>query len=124
MAFEVLGRAAAGLTASADLSAAQFLVQKLTAADTVATETVQGIGTSLGILQNKPTSGQSAEVWVEGTSKCVAGAAYAFGVLLMSNTAGKMVLATATNHAIAIARQATSGADEIGTCELIRNGKQ
>ena len=61
-----------GLVAAADLSAAQFKMVKITAAMTVNLATVKGEGI-IGILQNKPKSGEPADVLTLGVSKLVTG---------------------------------------------------
>lgn len=82
-----------GVNAGADLSGAQFAVVKLSGADTVALSTAVAIGDRdiLGILQNKPSSGQAAYVAREGYTKAVAGAAITVNKLLTHNSSGRVI---------------------------------
>jgi len=68
MAFEGPQIKIPGLTASADLSAKQYYFVKMSGEKTV---TVCAGATDIpcGVLQNKPTSGQAAEVCAIGVSK-------------------------------------------------------
>jgi len=55
----------------------------------------------LGILQNNPFLGEAAEVMVAGVSKARLSGTVAEGALLMCDTAGKLLVATSGNQAIA-----------------------
>lgn len=70
MAFEGPQAKLVGVTASADLSAKQYLFVKMSGEKTV---TVCAAATDLpiGVLQNTPTSGQEAEVAWSGITKIV-----------------------------------------------------
>ena len=59
-------------TAATDLSTKQFRIVKVTAALAVNLTTVKGEA-AFGILQNKPKSGEAADVWTVAVSKVVAG---------------------------------------------------
>ena len=48
-----------------------------------------------GILQNKPTSGQAADVGFIGISKANAGGTIAAGAILMTNASGQLIAWTA-----------------------------
>src|SRR3954471_8367514 len=87
-------------TAAADLSSSQFLAVKITAARSVNLASTGG-EVAYGILQNKPTSGQAADVGILGISKAVGGAAFSAGAQLMTNTSGQLILRTSTNHCVA-----------------------
>ena len=81
--------------AAADLSALQFTQVKFDASKEVA---ACGDGeASAGILQNKPTAGQTAVVRVAGVSKCVAGAAVAPMDVLTSTANGRADAGVATD---------------------------
>jgi hypothetical protein len=77
-------------TAGADLSGSQFLFVKLSADNTVIL-CAAATDKPIGVLQNKPTSGQSAEVVISGIGKVVATASIAAGALIGTNNAGKAV---------------------------------
>lgn len=51
---------------------------------------------TVGLLQNKPKSGEDAEVTWEGHAKGVAGAAISAGALMMVTTSGYLITRTAT----------------------------
>jgi len=102
--------------AGADLSSSQYLFVKWSGANVVACA-----GTTdrpCGVLQNKPTSGQMAEVRALGVSKLVAGGALAtIGALIGTDAAGKAVakvLGTDVTHYVAAAtRTVSGGANEV-----------
>lgn len=94
-----------------DLSASQYCfvepVQTSSGKSTVQLPATQGNRT-IGILQNKPTAGQVAEVCMEGESPLVSNGAFNNGIELMSATTGKGLAATAGNYVAAIALEASS----------------
>lgn len=78
MAYESPQVSLGTLTAAADLSGKQFHFVKLASATTVnVCSAVTDV--PVGVLQNKPTSGQAAEVTFLGISKVVADATLAAG---------------------------------------------
>jgi len=101
-----------GLVAGADLSAGQYRFVELSAANTV---TIANAITDnvIGVLQNNPTSGQSAEVVVFGRTKISADAAFAVGAQLSTSVDGQAQAAVATQHVCGMALEAASAADEI-----------
>lgn len=118
MAYEVPGFMIGTLIAAADLSAAQFLCAKVTAANSVNVATVAGEYV-IGILQGKPTSGQPADVMVHGVSKAISGAPISAGAKIMTNASGKVITgATAGSHVIGCALEAATGADQVITVLL------
>lgn len=91
MALEgVMLRDGSGTTAAADLSAKQYLGVKLSAARAV---NVVAASTDVpyGVLQNKPTSGQAADVCLFGLTKAVAGGTIAAGAKLMFNASAQVI---------------------------------
>lgn len=77
-------------TAAADLSTKQFYLVKLSAARAV--NIVAGItDIPYGVLQNKPKSGEAADVVFLGVSKLIAGATIAAGVSLQPNASGQAI---------------------------------
>lgn len=93
--------------AAADLSAKQFTFVKATTSGTVDTITTTG-NDALGVLQNKPTSGQAATVAYAGKVKVIAGATVTAGDLIQSDTAGKAITAATSGHFI-LGRARTGG---------------
>lgn len=101
MAFEVTGFRPGVLKAGADLSDHQHRAVKLNNAGDVVKST-EG-DRSIGILQNKPVSGEAAEIEMDGISKAVIGETIAnAGGELMSDANGKLVAATSTNAVVAL----------------------
>ncbi|HZT90291.1 MAG TPA: capsid cement protein [Stellaceae bacterium] len=104
-------------TAAADLSSNQFYAVKLTGARQVNLASAGGEDI-YGVLQNKPTSGQVADVALYGICKAVAGAAFSAGAQLMTDTSGRLIAATSTNHRVASALEAATQAGQIVTVFL------
>lgn len=86
----VMLRDGSNTTAAADLSAKQFFGVKLTASRAV---NLVAASTDIpyGVLQNKPTSGQAADVCLFGITKVVAGGTIAAGAKIMFNTSGQAI---------------------------------
>lgn len=83
-----------GLEAAADLSAKQYHLVRLSAANKV-NQASQAVNSGLlGVLQNKPKSGEFATVADDGLSKVVAGAAITAGDLLTTNSSGRAIVVT------------------------------
>jgi hypothetical protein len=96
------------LVAAADLSAEQFTHIEAGAVQAGAGEK------AVGILQNKPTSGQSATIAIAGSiSKVVAGAAVSAGAQVASDATGRAVTATTSDVVTGTALTAAGAADEI-----------
>lgn len=93
MAYEIPGRQIS-LAAGADLSGSQyhFVKESTTADDTVILSTVGA--SAIGVVQNKPTSGQAATVMLDGVSKVVAGGTVTRGDLIDSDANGAAVTHT------------------------------
>lgn len=103
--------------AGADLSTKQFYCVKLTAARTVNLASAGGEAI-YGVLQNKPLSGQAADVGCLGITKAAAGNTFAAGALLMTDSTGRLITATSTNHAVAQAIEASSAAGAVVTVAI------
>ena len=99
MAIEQPGYKIGILKAAADLSALQYRFVTVDVNGNVAQQTVLG-ARSLGVLGNKPTLNQSAEVVVIGATKVVAGGTIAAGAQVTSNATGQAVAAAATQYVI------------------------
>ena len=67
----------------------------------------------LGICQHNPVAGEAVQIMVAGVSKAKIAGTVAAGDLLMTNSAGKLLLATTGNHAIAKAMQAGVSGDVV-----------
>lgn len=104
-------------TAAADLSAAQFKAVKITAARAVNLASSGGEAI-YGILQNKPLSGQAADVGIVGVTKALCGAAVSAGDYLMTDTTARLITATSTNHRVAQALEAGGAAGAVITVAL------
>ena len=99
--------------AAADLSAAQYFLVKITAADTV---NLAGDGElCVGVLQNKPSAAGDAATISRGgdVTKVSAGAAFAVGVKLAADANGQAVLATTGEEVIGISKEAATAQNEI-----------
>lgn len=105
-------------TAAADLSAKQFYAVKLTAARSVNLASSGGENI-YGILQNKPKSGDSADAAIFGVCKAAAGAAFAAGAKLMTDSTGRLIAQTSTNAIVAVALEAATAAAQIVTVKVI-----
>jgi len=84
------------ITAGADLSALQYTFVKLNSSGQVVAATAIG-DVVLGVLQNAPTSGKTAEVCVHGVTKVKASAAITLPSLIGTTTGAKSVGVTAVN---------------------------
>lgn len=80
----------------------QFLCQKVsTAADFTCLHTSAGNEKIIGILQNKPKSGEAANIMRAGTSKAQIGGPITRGDLLKNDSSGRLLLAASGNVAVA-----------------------
>lgn len=112
--------APAGIKAGADLSAGQFMAVRLTSARTVGAITDANAQVPYGILQNKPKSGEAAEVAVAGGGatnvKARAGGTIAAGDFLACNNTGELIAqpqaeASPDLYIIAVALEAAADND-------------
>jgi hypothetical protein len=78
--------------ADADLSARQYRFVTATASNGCALAGANA--RALGVLQNKPKSGEAAAIQTEGQTKVVAGGAFAVGDYVKSDANGKAVQVT------------------------------
>ena len=79
-----------GHTAGADLSSSQYKLVKITGARTVGLCTAT-TDKPIGVLVNKPKSGEAAQVVVIGVTECVAGETLTAGDKLTVNASAKAV---------------------------------
>jgi hypothetical protein len=108
-------------TAAVDLSANQFYIVKITAARQVNLTAAVG-DVAYGILQNKPTLGQAADVGILGVTKAVAGAAISAAARLTSDTSGRVITAASTNQRLGVALEAATAAGQLITIALVPQG--
>lgn len=104
--------------AGADLSALQYTFVKFSGANVVTCAAVTD--KPCGILQNKPTSGQTAEVRALGVSKVVAAGALAtIGTLVgtdgAAKAAAKVVGTDVTHYGVGTTKTVSGGANEVIT---------
>lgn len=113
MSYQSHGFKVGVLTASADLSSSQFLFVKASGVGTVAV-CAASTDAPIGVLQNKPTSGQEAEIVNGGITKVVAGAAVTAGAEVMSNASGQAITAaTAGNRIAGVALETATASGQI-----------
>lgn len=110
-------------TAAADYSAGtqQYCAVSLSAARKV-TLTTAGAA-SYGILQNKPASGQAADVGLIGVSKGQSGASFAAAVPLMATTGGQLIAWTTGNYIVAYSLEAATAANQLVTVYVLPTNK-
>jgi hypothetical protein len=104
-----------------DLSAKQFFFVKLSANNTVVLcAAVTDI--PIGILQNKPTAGQTAEVVISGITKVVCAASSAAGVQIGTDGAGKAAIYAAgtdtTKYIAGVVLDGVTAANGIATVAI------
>lgn len=120
------------LVAGADLSAAQYQVVKVDTNGKAVLCSAVG-DAAIGVLQNKPAAGQTAQVRILGVTMAVAGGAIAAGALVATDATGKVVAATEAtanttdgtisgSRALGIALQSASAAGEIISVALMHFG--
>jgi hypothetical protein len=116
MATEVPGFMITGYTASADLSSSQYRAVKITAVRTVGP--VAAITDKfIGVLQNAPTSTQTAQIMHSGRSKVEASAAITAGDTVGVSANGRAVTiapgTATTQYILGIAEDTCANAGEI-----------
>jgi len=109
------------LTASADLSGQQYRFVKLSGAGTV-TVCAAATDKPIGVLQNKPLSGQPCTITVIGTTKLLTGAAVSANAIVGTDSAGKAapyVVGTDTTKYLAGTALTASAADGVVITAMI-----
>lgn len=101
-AFEIPVHKIGACTAGSDLSAKQFYAVDISGDEAVDIVATAGVG-GLGILQNKPASGVSAEVQILGVSKAILGGTVVAGDKLTTDANGKLVKAYGADRVLATA---------------------
>jgi len=112
------------LEAAADLSSSQFKAVKLDS-NGKAAAIAAATDLPIGILQNKPTAGQAAEVMVDGVTKWQADAALTPATVVGTSADGQADAKTAgtdtTEHACGIVLEGAAAAGNFATV-LVRCG--
>lgn len=120
MAYEYTDQTKISLPAGADLSAKQYCLVKLSGTGVVACSAVTDV--PIGVLQNAPTSGKTAEIAIAGISKIKVGAAISAGTLIGTTTAGLALALTpgtdTTKYIIGQIVTASSAANDIVTATI------
>jgi hypothetical protein len=94
MAFEYVdSQSSISLSAGADLSSKQYTFVKMSGTGVISAAAATDI--CIGVLQNAPTSGKTAEVAVSGVTKLKASAAISVGALIGTTSTGLAVSLTA-----------------------------
>lgn len=100
------------LEAAADLSAKQYHIVRLSAANLCNQASLATDSDTIGVLQNKPQSGEFATVAFAGLSKVVAGAAITAGDVFSSNGSGRAITVVSGDLGMSVGRAITApGAD-------------
>lgn len=119
MAYEENLHVTGSLAAAADLSGSQFCFAKVTAADTV-NITTAATDFAVGVIQNKPTSGQAVQLGHLGITKVKAGAGITAGDRLTSDSSGRAIATTTSgNRYYAIATQTVTTANQLVSAVLV-----
>lgn len=85
------------LEAAADLSGNQYAVMRVSAANKCNVASLATQSTIVGVLQNKPKSGEFATVAFSGKSKCQAGNTITAGAPVTIDSSGRAIPVTSGN---------------------------
>lgn len=121
MAFESPQTRITGLTAAADLSALQHRFVDVTADKAV---NVSGAaGKAIGVLQNKPASGEPATIYGVGSiTKVAASAAIAAGAIVGSAASGKARTVVSADVRLGVALEAAAADNDLISVLLLPLG--
>ena len=111
--------------AAGDLSAKQYYVMRISAADTVNTAATNTSQVPVGILQNDPAAAnEEATVRQAGTSQVVAGDAIASaGTMLTFDSSGRVITQTNGNqYRVGVNKEVATAANEIIEVVLVGLG--
>lgn len=101
--------------ANADLTAKQYYAVKMTTTARKVDLETTGKLMILGILQNKPNTGEAAEVCLFGITKAIAGAAITVGDPLMTDTSSRLITYTSAAVKVGVALTAAGAAGDLIT---------
>ena len=96
--------------AAADLSAVQYHIMRLSAANTVNVASLTTVTGICGVLQNKPQSGEAGAIAYLGQGRVGAGGAITAGVHVTCNGSGRAATANSGDMIVGQALEA-AGAD-------------
>ncbi len=93
----------------------QYRFVKVTAARTVGLATTKATDRVVGVMQNKPqVTGQAATVGINGVSNMMAGAAFAVGSLLTTDSTGRAIVGVlGTDQIYGVALAAATAANTL-----------
>lgn len=103
------------MVAAADLRQKQYHVLRAAGAGTtdVASNAAGGVDDVIGVLQNKPNSGQAAAVGYEGETKLVVGDVVTVNANLAPNGVGRVIDAASGDYVVAEALEAATTDGEV-----------
>jgi hypothetical protein len=128
MAYEIPNFYVGIFPANIDMSSLQYRAVCVVTANSVSGTGVGGAGIDLpsaasvpilGVVQINPQQGEAGTVMVQGISMAQASGAFNIGDLLMSDSSGKLLLATSGNYAVAMAMEKAAIGDI--TSVLLKN---
>lgn len=76
----------------------------------------------LGVLQDDPKAGENGTIKTDGVTKAVAGAAFAAGLQLTTDSAGRFVAATTGQQVLAVSLEPAAALGDITTVNAGRVG--
>jgi len=106
------------LKAAADLSAKRYFIMRQSAEGSCNMASLGTTSQVIGVLQNKPESGENATIADSGKSKVVAGAAIAQNLQVASDGTGRAVACGSGDMSIGRALQAAGAAGEVISVRL------
>ena len=103
------------LQAAADLSGKQYHLLRLSAAEVCNQASNSADSAAIGVLHNKPGSGEAASVTFFGMSKVTAGGSLGVGALFTTNGSGRATAATSGSYVYGRTLEATTADGDIFT---------
>lgn len=112
-----------GLKAGADLRNNQFTAVRISTGaglftDTCTDRQTAGAGMAIGVIQNRPNSGEAATVAYGGLTKMVGGGTVTAGLLVTCDTSGRAINASSGDVAIGRAMETLATAGHLGSVHL------
>ena len=107
------------LVAAADLSGAQYALVRASAAGLTNIASLSTNSALVGVLQNKPLSGQAATVADFGLSKVIAGASATVNTYFTNDSSGRAVAAQSGDMIIGRFLEAPGAGGDIVTARLM-----
>tara|TARA_Y100000310_G_scaffold340038_1_gene434550 strand:- start:406 stop:804 length:399 start_codon:yes stop_codon:yes gene_type:complete len=98
------------MAAAADMRTMQYVVLRAAAAGTTNQASNPSLDANevIGVLQNKPNSGQAATVGYHGETKCVGGGTVTVNALVAPNGSGRVIDATSGDFVLGMALEAAT----------------